>query len=211
MFTGLIEAVGTVQATVPSGSTRRFVIEAPFASDLAIGESVAIDGTCCTVVAREQKTFAVEAIAETLKRTKLGTYRVGQSVNLERALCLSDRLGGHVVQGHVDCTGKVGSIRESSTERILSVDFPGDYAALLVDKGSVAIDGVSLTVVNASARKFTVALIPHTWEATNLALLRAGDPVNLEFDLLGKYMLRIKQLGHGVEQSAGAGEGELRA
>lgn len=208
MFTGLIEAVGTVQATVPSGSTRRFVIEAPFASELTIGESVAVDGACQTVVAREQKTFAVEAIAETLKRTKFGDYRVGQPVNLERALRLADRLGGHVVQGHVDCTGRIGQIRLTGAERLVWVEFPGDYAPLVVDKGSVAIDGVSLTVVSAAARRLSVALISHTWASTNFARLRTGDAVNLEFDLMGKYMLRIKQVGVGVGLTAGAGEGE---
>jgi len=208
MFTGLIEAIGKVQALVPSGSTRRFVIEAPFAAELQIGESVAVDGACQTVVAREQKTFAVEAIAETLKRTKFGGYRVGQAVNLERALRLLDRLGGHVVQGHVDCTGKIGQIRHSGAERVMWVEFPGDYAPLVVDKGSVAIDGVSLTVVSAAARRFSVALIPHTREATTFAGLRTGDPVNLEFDLLGKYMLRMRQLGRDAVLSAGAGEEE---
>lgn len=207
MFTGLIEAVGIVQALVPTGSLRRFVIEAPFTTELQIGESVAVDGACQTVVAREQKTFAVEAIAETLKRTKFGSYRVGQPVNLERALRLGDRLGGHVVQGHVDCTGKVGPIRQNGAERLMWVEFPGDYAPLVVDKGSVAIDGVSLTVVHAAARRFSVALIPHTWQATTFAGLRTGDSVNLEFDLLGKYMLRQKQLGREAILTASAGEG----
>jgi riboflavin synthase len=210
MFTGLIEAVGSVQALVPAAASRRIVVESPFAAELEPGESVCIDGACQTVVAREQRTFAVEAIPETLKRTKLGLYRVGQPVNLERALRLSDRLGGHVVQGHVDCTGRIDQLRSSGNERLVWVAFPGDYAPLLVDKGSIAIDGVSLTVVTAAARRFSVALIPHTWEHTTFANLRTGDTVNLEFDLLGKYMLRQRQLGSSAVRSAARGQGEVQ-
>jgi riboflavin synthase len=195
MFTGLVEAIGTVRAIVPHEAVKRFVIEAPFAAEVKLGDSVCIDGACQTVVAHEQHTFAVEAIPETLKRTKFGDYKVGQKVNIERALCFSDRLSGHVVQGHIDCTGRISKMHLNGEERIVTVEFPSDYAPLLVEKGSVALDGVSLTVVDANARTFTVALIPHTWEGTTLGDAHTGDRLNLEFDLFGKYILRFKQAG----------------
>ena len=199
MFTGLVETVGMVKAVTPRGPIKRYTVSAPFAAELELGESVAIDGTCQTVVNQDDKSFAVEAVPETLKRTTFGEFRVGREVNLERALRFSDRLGGHLVSGHIDCTGRVAKVLTRGEERILTVDYPADYASLMVDKGSVAIDGVSLTVVEASLRQFTVAIIPHTWDATTLRRLRPGERVNLEFDLVAKYILRSQQVG---EESA---------
>lgn len=201
MFTGLVESIGTIRAIVPQGAARRFVVEADFAPELTVGESVTLDGACQTVVAKEQRTFAVEAIPETLKRTTFGEFKVGRQVNLERALCFSDRLGGHVVSGHVDCTGRLTKLLLRGEERVLTFDYPSDYATLLVEKGSIAIDGISLTVVDAGTRLFTVAIIPHTWEATTLARLRVSDRVNLEFDIVAKYILRSRQIG--VDSAAG--------
>lgn len=199
MFTGLVEAVGAIRAVTPQGRIKRYTVAAPFANELSIGESISIDGACQTVVQRDDKSFAVEAVPETLKRTTFGDFRVGRDVNLERALRFSDRLGGHLVSGHIDCTGRIAKVMQQGEERILTVEYPADYATLLVEKGSIAIDGVSLTVVDAGTRSFTVAIIPHTWEATTLGRLRPGERVNLEFDLVAKYILRSQQVG---EESA---------
>jgi riboflavin synthase len=139
--------------------------------------------------------FSVTAVAETLRRTSLGSIRTGHEVNLERSLRLSDRLGGHMVTGHVDATGRVDSTRAGAAERILKVTFPADYGPLVVEKGSIAIDGVSLTVVEAGAKHITVALIPQTCDLTTLGDLHVGDKVNLEFDLVAKYLLRFRKYG----------------
>jgi riboflavin synthase len=155
---------------------------------------VAIDGVCQTVLAHDQASFTVTAIPETLRRTRLGEYRAGHRVNLERALRLGDRLGGHMVSGHVDATGRVARILARGDEQIVFVAFPAEYAALVLAKGSVALDGVSLTVVDAAAHQFSVALIPHTRESTTLGELNVNDRLHLEFDLVGKYLLRFRQV-----------------
>jgi len=167
----------------------------PFASELVLGESVCTQGACLSVVELGKDRFSVTAVAETLRRTSLGDLRAGHEVNLERSLRLADRLGGHMVTGHVDATGRVDSTRSGVAESILKVSFPADYGPLVVEKGSIAIDGVSLTVVEAGAKHITVALIPHTCELTTLGSVQVGEKVNLEFDLVAKYLLRFRQLG----------------
>lgn len=199
MFTGLVECMGRVRLIEPSGAGRVLTIDAPFASELSEGESVNIDGACQSVVDIKGNSFSVVSIPETLKRTTLGSCRPGQSVNLERALRYSDRLGGHMVSGHVDCTGRVTEIRQGRSEHVIHVSFPADYAALLVEKGSVAIGGVSLTVVEASYAQFSVAIIPHTLTSTTLGDFRVGDAVNLEFDLVAKYLLRFEDVKRHVQ------------
>jgi riboflavin synthase len=198
MFTGLVEHKGRLRAVKPEGASKRFSIEVPFASELEMGESVCTQGACLSVVELGRDVFSVTAVAETLRRTSLGGMRVGQKVNLERSLRLSDRLGGHMVTGHVDATGRVDSTRAGAAERILKISFPADYSPLVVEKGSIAIDGVSLTVVEAGAQHVTVALIPQTCDLTTLGDVHVGDKVNLEFDLVAKYLLRFRQLG--IEQ-----------
>ena len=190
MFTGIIEAVGRVAAIEPRGETTALRIEAPAIADAAeIGASVAVNGACLTVTDAASGTLVFDAIKETLDRSSLGDLAIGSRVNLERALRADSRLDGHIVQGHVDTTGRVRSLERCGEDVRLAVDCPAAFAELLVPKGSLAIDGVALTVVNVESAGFDVALIPHTLRETNLDDRRAGDRVNLEADVLGKYVL----------------------
>ena len=191
MFTGIVEVVGTVTGVEPRGDRTTLEIEAPsIASDLAVGDSVAVNGGCLTVVGRDAGRFRFEAVRETLERSSLGELRVGSRVNLERALRAGGRLDGHIVQGHVDGTGRVGRLERDGDDVRLYVDCGPEIAGFLVEKGSVAVDGVSLTVVGVGEAGFDVALIPHTLAATTLGERRPGDRVNLEADVLGKYVKR---------------------
>jgi riboflavin synthase len=189
MFTGLVESLGTVCEVVLEGGGCRLTVEAPdIAGELTIGQSVAVNGTCLTVVVCDAQTCSFQLGPETLERTNLGELRRGDRVNLERALRLSDRLGGHLVQGHID---GVGHIDQRSTEgEWVTVWFrcPPELAAQMVHKGSVAVDGVSLTVVEVGEDRFSVALIPHTLAHTTLGFKEPGAAVNLETDLLAKYV-----------------------
>jgi riboflavin synthase len=189
MFTGLVEVLGTVRDVVPDGAGRRLTVAAPeIAAGLAPGESVAVNGACLTVVARDAQTCAFQLAPETLGRTNLGGLRPGDRVNLERALRLSDRLGGHLVQGHVDGVGHVALRREEGGWVTAWFTCPRELAAQMVSKGSVTVDGVSLTLVDVGADRFSIALIPHTLENTTLGFKGPDDPVNLETDLLAKYV-----------------------
>src|SRR5687767_8111214 len=169
MFTGIIDAIGEVRGVEPLGEGRRLRLAAPWAGELAIGESVAVDGCCLTVVERDGGVFAVEAVRETLERTIVGGYAPGRRVNLERALAVGERLGGHFVQGHVDRTGTVGALERQEGNRYITVELPAvEDLRLIAPQGSVALNGVSLTVVDVGPSSFRVAIIPHTWEATSL-------------------------------------------
>ncbi len=191
MFTGIIERVGSVGAVERRGSTLRIEIDAgPVAEGVRIGDSVAVNGGCLTVTAAVGERLSFEAVAETLDRTALGDLVAGSRVNLERALRADGRFDGHIVQGHVDGTGRVRELRREGDDVRLLVDCAAELAGQLVEKGSVAIDGVSLTVAGVSGKGFEVALIPHTLEATTLGALRPSDRVNLEADVLGKYVKR---------------------
>ena len=191
MFTGIIEAVGTVAGLETRGQRVGVVIEAPsVTAGVRVGDSVAVNGSCLTVTKIEAGRLSFDAVSETLERTSLGDQRVGARVNLERAMRADGRLDGHIVQGHVDGTGSVGALDRNGDDVRLRVQCGPEIARFLVEKGSVAIDGVSLTVVGVSDTGFDVALIPHTLTATNLGDRRAGDRVNLEADVLGKYVVR---------------------
>ncbi len=191
MFTGIVEVVGTVTGVEPREDRTTLEIEAlAIACDLAIGDSVAVNGGCLTVAGRDAGRLRFEAVRETLDRTSLGELRVGSRVNLERALRAGGRLDGHIVQGHVDGTGRVRRLERDGDDVRLFVDCGTEIAELLVEKGSVAVDGVSLTVVGATEVGFDVALIPHTLAATTLGERQPGDRVNLEADVLGKYVKR---------------------
>ncbi len=198
MFTGLVETLGIVRRLEPDGAGRHLIIgSSGFSSELAVGESVAVNGACLTVVERDAETCRFQAGPETLRRTNLGELHSGDRVNLERALRLSDRLGGHLVQGHIDGLGRIAErIRQGDWELVWFA-CPPDLAAQMVPKGSVAVDGVSLTLVDVAADRFSVALIPHTLVHTTLGFKQAGTSVNLETDLLAKYVWKCLR-GGGV-------------
>ena len=191
MFTGIVECVGEVESLRALGDAARLVVRAPaLAPELRVGDSVAVNGACLTVTEASRETIAFDAVRETLDRTALGDLARGGAVNLERALRADGRLDGHIVQGHVDATGRVRELVKQGRDVRLVLDCPGSLAAQLVPKGSVAIDGVSLTVVDVEPEGFDVALIPHTLEVTTLGRLAPGRRVNLEADVLGKYVKR---------------------
>jgi riboflavin synthase len=194
MFTGIVEGTGTVVALTRSGTGdgARLEVDAPWPpGELAVGDSVAVDGCCLTVVARTPGGFAADLVAETLRRTALGRLTKGARVNLERPLALGGRLGGHLVQGHVDGVGRVLERRAAGESTELRVELPEDLARYVVEKGSIAVDGVSLTVAAVGPDWFTVALVPHTLAATTLGGRGPGDPVHLEVDVVAKYVERL--------------------
>ena len=189
MFTGLVEALGTVRKVEPEGAGSRLVIAAPgLAAELTLGESVAVNGACLTAVGHDPETCSFQAGPETLQRTNLAELAPGDRVNLERSLRLGDRLGGHLVQGHVDGLGRIAErIRDGDWE-LFWFRCPPELAAQMVSKGSVAVDGVSLTLVDVAPDRFSAALIPHTLAHTTLGFKPVGATVNLETDLLAKYV-----------------------
>ena len=191
MFTGIVEAVGEVVALESRGASVRLAIRAPeLVREVGLGDSVAVGGVCLTIAANHTEELRFDAVQETLDRTALGDLRAGSRVNLERALRADGRLDGHIVQGHVDGTGRVRELRREAEDVRLVVDCEEGLRRWLVEKGSVAVDGVSLTVVGVAAHGFDVALIPHTLAVTTLGQLAPGQRVNLEADVLGKYVLR---------------------
>jgi len=190
MFTGIIESLGTVNAIERDRANIHFTIESPMAHELKIDQSVSHDGACLTVVEVGGGWHRVTAIAETLRRTNLGKWEVGTLVNLERCMLLNGRLDGHIVQGHVDDVAECVEVVETGGSWRCTFRYRPSPEHLLVDKGSVCVNGVSLTVVEPHDDLFSVAIIPYTWEHTNFKTLRAGDAVNVEFDILGKYISR---------------------
>lgn len=194
MFTGLVEALGTVSELAAAGPGCRLVVAGLIAPELTLGESVSVNGTCLTVVAHDSSSFAFEVGPETLLRTNLGELKPGDRVNLERSLRFSDRLGGHLVQGHIDGVGHIDQRFDQGEWVTIWFRCPGELAAQMVTKGSVAVDGISLTVVDVEAQRFSVMLIPHTLSVTTLGFKGAGAAVNLETDLLAKYVWKYLQL-----------------
>jgi riboflavin synthase len=189
MFTGLVEEIGTIAAIAPTDGGLRLAVRADVVRDgLAIGDSVAVNGACLTAVELHPDGFVVDAVAETLRRTTLGDAQTGDRVNLERALVVGARLGGHLVQGHIDATGAVVDAAAEGEGWILRIDAEPAVVRYVVDKGSIAVDGVSLTVVGRDGTGLTIALIPHTIAATTLGPERVGSRVNLEVDLVAKYI-----------------------
>ena len=189
MFTGLVEALGSVRGlTFAGGGSRLTVAEPRLARELVLGESVAVNGACLTVVAGDDETFSFDVGPETLRRTNLGALKAGERVNLERSLRLADRLGGHLVQGHVDGVGHVAERLPQGEWETVWFGCAAELAAQMVSKGSVAVDGISLTLVDVERERFSVALIPHTLAVTTLGFKGRGAPVNLETDLLAKYV-----------------------
>ncbi|MFP4527130.1 MAG: riboflavin synthase [Candidatus Kapaibacterium sp.] len=210
MFTGLIEEVGYLESISPIGGGRRLKIRAnKIIGDVAIDDSVAVSGACQTVVAYSASSIEVEAVEETLRKTTLGKLRPGAPVNLERAMRLGDRLGGHMVQGHVDTTGAVQSIEPQQTGILIWIDYPAEFRKWVVPQGSITIDGVSLTVARTEGSRLMVSIIPHTWKMTTLAKLANGSRVNLEFDILGKYIERITTARLAAENEKPRGNSSL--
>jgi riboflavin synthase len=194
MFTGLIETLGRVEAVVQTGSGGRLRIRTTLAPELRVGDSLAVNGVCLTIAGIDGDVVAADLGPETLRVTTLGGAEPGQPVNLERAMRADARFGGHFVQGHVDGMGQVRAVRADGDAHWLTVAFDEALAAGCIPKGSVALDGISLTIAALRDREFDVMIIPFTWRETNLHTLGAGDRVNLECDMVGKYVARAAQL-----------------
>jgi len=190
MFTGIIESLGIVENISLGGTNKEFTIFSSISNELKIDQSLAHNGVCLTVTAIENGRHQVTAIDETLQRSNLGHLKVGQSINLERAMSGLSRFDGHLVQGHVDTVGSVTEVIDKDGSWIFTFNFPEENEHLLVDKGSVCVNGVSLTVNNPTHNTFQVAIIPYTFDHTTFNHLNPGDSVNLEFDILGKYIAR---------------------
>jgi riboflavin synthase len=201
MFTGLVQDVGVVDRVVPGGMTDLWIRTALGAGSFALGESISVDGACLTVVERGGDTFKVQAAPETLRRTTMGALRPGSKVNLERAMALGDRLGGHLVSGHVDAVSEVLETRLEGGSWVMAFRLSPELAPYFIEKGSVAVDGISLTVNTVLADRFTVQLIPETQARTTLQGKGVGSRVNLEADMIGKYVARLFSL----RQSPGSG------
>ncbi len=197
MFTGIIEALGIVKAVITSGSNKTFWVESPLSDQFRVDQSVSHSGACLTVEEVRNSMHRVTAIEETLTKTTIDNWSEGTLVNIERCLAVNGRLDGHFVQGHTDCTAICTAIAEKNGSWNLEFEFPKKYAELVIEKGSISINGISLTVFNVKKKSFTVAIIPYTYEHTNIHTLKPGDAVNLEFDLLGKYILRKLSLSKG--------------
>lgn len=198
MFTGLIEEIGTLAESAPRTRSRVLTIAArKVLEGTAVGDSIAVNGACLTVTEVGEGFFRAEAVAETLRATNLGALRPGHRVNLERALHLGDRLHGHLVSGHIDGIARLGSIRSEGDSRILTLTCPRGLLSLVAPKGSVALDGTSLTVSAADRSSFSVAVIPHTAGATTLCERRPGDDLNLECDLVARYLARLTEFDGG--------------
>jgi len=191
MFTGIIESMGQLQALRPEGSNLHLTFSSNFTEELKIDQSLAHNGVCLTVVAIDEKSYTVTAIDETLKRSNLGHLQIGDQVNLERCMSANGRFDGHIVQGHVDTMGTCQSVLEKDGSWEFQIQYPKNPTHITVEKGSITINGVSLTVVDSEEDWFSVAIIPYTYEHTSFRNLKAGDPINLEFDVVGKYVARI--------------------
>jgi riboflavin synthase len=202
MFTGIIEELGTLRRMTTAHDGARLEVSAQVVIDGAkIGDSIAVNGVCLTVVEKGKDSFAADVSAETLRRTSLKQARAGSCVNLERPLTPASRLGGHIVQGHVDGMGEFLEARPVGEGYAVRIGFPSELGRYIVEKGSIAVDGISLTVAALGPNWFEVAIIPHTWRVTNLSTLKRGEVVNLEVDILAKYVERMLQSRTGQAES----------
>ena len=191
MFTGIIEATGTVKKIIKNESNIDFVLSCGFTHELKIDQSLAHNGCCLTVVETYDDKYKVTAINETLEKTNLGKWEIGTEVNLERCLKFDGRLDGHIVQGHVDKTGTVENIQDKDGSFFITIHYDETDEFVTVPQGSITVNGISLTVAESGFGKFSVAIIPYTWEFTNMKNLKIGDTVNLEFDIIGKYVTKL--------------------
>lgn len=195
MFTGIVEEVGEIVEITKERGNLNVHVAAAMTSELKIDQSVAHNGVCLTVVALDDRSYQVTAIQETLEKTNLGDLSVGDSVNLERGMKLGARLDGHIVQGHVDQTAECTAIKEENGSWVFTFKYDATLGNVTIEKGSITINGVSLTVVNSGVDHFSVAIIPYTYNNTTFKDLKKGDTVNLEFDVIGKYVKRLTQIG----------------
>ena len=196
MFTGIVKELGIVRNITKAGPVYRLGIESKdIARTLKTGDSVSVNGVCLTLVGKEGGVLSFDVMEETVRRTNLAGLKNRDYVNLEGSLKAGDSFGGHFVLGHVDCLGRIKDIKKSGGDFVMTVEIPPDFANLIVEKGSVAIDGVSLTIGEARSDRFKVYLIPHTLKITTLGLKNAGYKLNIEFDILGKYIARLKDVG----------------
>lgn len=193
MFTGIVEAVGTLHGIVQEKANVHFELSCPFVYELKVDQSLSHNGVCLTVTRIENDRYWVTAISETLQKTNLGDWKIGDTVNLERCMPANGRFDGHIVQGHVDVKGNCVKVVEDQGSWRYYFEYPLADGFVTVQKGSVCVNGVSLTVVDSGDNSFSVAIIPYTWENTTFRHLKAGDGVNLEFDILGKYMQKLLQ------------------
>lgn len=194
MFTGIIETLGIVKEIQKDGDNLHLTITSDITKELKIDQSVAHNGVCLTVVAIDNNDYTVTAIKETIDKTTLGDWQVGDLVNLERAMKLGDRLDGHIVQGHVDQTGVCKSVTEANGSWYFSFEYDSKLNNITIEKGSITVNGTSLTVVNSELNSFSVAIIPYTYDHTNFNTFKIGTKVNLEFDVIGKYVSRLNEL-----------------
>ncbi len=194
MFTGIIETLGALVEVKKDQENLHLTIESRLTNDLKIDQSIAHNGVCLTVVSKTNSTYTVTAIQETCLKTNIESWTVGDTINLERAMLLGARLDGHIVQGHVDQTGICTEIREAEGSWYFSFEYDSNLHNITIEKGSVTVNGVSLTVVNSKANSFSVAIIPYTYQHTNFHTFKVGTKVNLEFDVIGKYVSRL----HGL-------------
>ena len=196
MFTGIVEATGLVKDLKNEGTNFIFWMEAPFVNELFVNQSVSHNGVCLTVTEIKNNSYSVTAVEETLKKTNLGDQKPGSLINLERCMSVNSRFDGHIVQGHVDQVGICEEVKELEGSWLYDFSYDPTVGNFLVEKGSITINGVSLTVFNVKPGRFRVTIIPHTIEVTNFKNLKAGDRVNLEFDVIGKYIQRLFEMGY---------------
>ena len=194
MFTGIIETTGKIVAVEQHGTNKRFLVSSPISKELKTDQSVSHNGVCLTVEEVIENQHSVTAVQETLDKTDLNTWKAGDTVNLERCLAFNGRLDGHVVQGHVDATAVCTARKEMNGSWQFSFEFPARFAAYVIEKGSISLNGISLTVFNVTRNGFDVAIIPYTFEHTNIQFIQPGSTVNLEFDVIGKYVQRYLSL-----------------
>jgi riboflavin synthase len=201
MFTGIIAETGTVQTVNSLEGGKELEISCSFAGDTHIDESISVNGVCLTVVSSSSNSFKVQCVEETLRKTSFQFIREGNEVNLERSLTLDKAIEGHIVQGHVDAVGNIEKIEVDDNDKLITIRYPKEFIPYIVGRGSIAVDGISLTVAREEDNRFTVAIIPYTWDYTNLKNLKKGDKVNLEFDIFGKYIVRyLDKLHHGSKE-----------
>ncbi len=193
MFTGIVSEVGIISSIEKIKGGQELTINCSFAESVHVDESIAINGVCHTVVSHDEKGFKVQSVEETLRKTNLGDLSEGGLVNLERSMTLDKAVEGHIVQGHVDTTGTIEKIEQDGADLLITVRFPEEFIDYVVGRGSISVDGISLTIARNDGNRFSTAIIPYTWEETNLHTKKEGDALNLEFDIFGKYIVQYLQ------------------